>query len=200
MPRPARFDTDTFLDAAARLAAESGPSAVTMAAVARRAGAPSGSIYHRFPDRPALTATLWLRTVERFQAGFLHALGTEPADEAAVRAATHVAEWSRARPQEAAILLAGADVFGEQSWHATDRSRLTALNSTVGSELRRLAHRLGWRSGEQAERLVLTVVDLPYAVIRRRLAAGQPIDNQAVRSVARAARDLMKAENDGFTP
>lgn len=200
MPRPARFDTDTFLDAATRLAAESGPPAVTMAAVARRAGAPSGSIYHRFPDRPALTAALWLRTVEQFHAGFLNALGTDPADEAAVRAATHVAEWSRTHLQEAAILLAGADAFGQQTWHDADRRRLTALNSAVESALRRLVHRLGWRTGDQAERLVLAVVDLPYAIIRRHLAAGQPIKPRTVRSVTRAARNLINAENVGCRP
>lgn len=200
MPRPARFNSDTFLDAATALVAESGPAAVTMAAVARRAGAPSGSIYHRFPDRPALAAALWLRTVERFQACFLDALDTEPADDAAVRAATHVAEWARGHPQEAAILLAGADAFGQQDWHAPDRLRLAARDSAVESALRRLAHRLGWRTSEQIERLVLVIVDLPYAIIRRHLAAGQSVRPQIVSTVARAAQDLMNANDAGCTP
>ena len=48
MPRPAIFTLDELLDAAAALLAADGPSAVTMSAVARAAGAPSGSMYHRF--------------------------------------------------------------------------------------------------------------------------------------------------------
>ena len=54
MPRPAIFTLDELLDAAAALLAADGPSAVTMSAVARAAGAPSGSMYHRFPTRAAL--------------------------------------------------------------------------------------------------------------------------------------------------
>jgi AcrR family transcriptional regulator len=190
VPRPSRFDTDTFLDAAVQLAAESGPPAVTMAAVARRAGAPSGSVYHRFPDRASLTAALWLRTVVSFQAGLLDALRSDPAHDAAVLAATHVAEWSRAHPQHAAILLAGPDAFGQQDWPASARARLASANAALESALRQLARRLEWRTAEQAQRLVLIVVDLPYAVIRRHLSAGQPIDADTVEMITRAARDL----------
>lgn len=200
MGRPARFDTGTFLDAATRLAAESGPSGVTMAAVARRSGAPSGSIYHRFPDRPALAAALWLRTVERFQAGFLDALATEPPQQAAVRAAAHVVQWARAHRQEATILIAGADAFGQPSWHAPDRHRLAALNSAVEAALRQLAHRLAWHTGEQTERLALITVDLPYAAIRRYLAAGRPIPTRTVRAVTQAARDLINTDSTDREP
>src|SRR5690349_25083603 len=85
MGRPARFDADQLLDEALALAAEGGPEAVTMAAVAQRAGAPSGSLYHRFAGRSALLAALWLRTVADFQAGYLTALlddGAAPRDGA----------------------------------------------------------------------------------------------------------------------
>ncbi|WP_433060346.1 TetR/AcrR family transcriptional regulator [Dactylosporangium sp. CS-033363] len=74
MGRPARHDSGSLLDAAVRLVVAGGPKALTMAAVAREAGGPSGSVYHRFAGRPALAAALWLRTVERFQDGFLAAL------------------------------------------------------------------------------------------------------------------------------
>lgn len=74
--RPPRFDAPALLDAALKLAATGGPAAVTMAAVAKSAGAPSGSVYHRFPDRPALLSALWLRTLGGFQRGFLAELGS----------------------------------------------------------------------------------------------------------------------------
>ncbi|MEJ7734392.1 MAG: TetR family transcriptional regulator [Polyangiaceae bacterium] len=47
--RPAKFDREELLDAALALVAEGGPAALTLAALARAAGAPTGSIYHRFP-------------------------------------------------------------------------------------------------------------------------------------------------------
>src|SRR5690606_14827873 len=105
MGRPPRHDVDRLLDAAAALVAEGGPGAATMTAVARAASAPSGSVYHRFPGRPALLAALWLRTVERFQQGFLAALDTDPPAQAAPAAARHVVAWCRAHPNEARILL-----------------------------------------------------------------------------------------------
>lgn len=89
---------DSLLDVAADLTAAEGAAAVTMSAVAASAGAPSGSVYYRFPDRAMLLASLWLRTVERFQSGFSAALRTEPPQQAAVNAAHHVIEWSRNNP------------------------------------------------------------------------------------------------------
>ena len=73
MGRPARYDVDSLLDGAVALAASGGPAAVTMTAVASAVGAPSGSVYHRFPTRAALLSALWLRTLERFHAGLLAA-------------------------------------------------------------------------------------------------------------------------------
>ena len=75
MPRPASFTLDELLDAAAALLAADGPAAVTMSAVARAAGAPSGSMYHRFPTRAALCGELWIRTEERFHAGLSDGAG-----------------------------------------------------------------------------------------------------------------------------
>src|SRR3954470_5176231 len=102
MPRPARFTLDELLDAAAALLAAEGPSAVTMSAVARAARAPSGSMYHRFPTRAAMCGELWLRTEERFHAGFMAALSAhgDPQDRC-VAAARFTVQWCRDRPVEA---------------------------------------------------------------------------------------------------
>jgi AcrR family transcriptional regulator len=121
MGRPPRHDSDRLLDSAVTLAADAGPQAVTMSAVARTAGAPSGSVYHRFPDRPTLLAALWLRTVLRFQEGFLAALEEDPPLRGAVAAARHVVEWSKAHPPEARVLLYGARDFAEAEWPAQAR-------------------------------------------------------------------------------
>lgn len=99
MARPPRFDTDQLLDAAVALAAAGGPAAVTMSAVAQAVGAPSGSVYHRFAGRPALLAEVWLRTVERFQRGYLAVLDGEPDPHRAARAGSrYVVAWSRENP------------------------------------------------------------------------------------------------------
>src|SRR5258705_4453627 len=102
MPRPALFTVDELLDAAAALLAADGPSAVTMSAVARAAGAPSGSMYHRFPTRAALCGELWLRTEERFRAGVSAALATSADPQGrCVAAARFTVPLCRDQPGEA---------------------------------------------------------------------------------------------------
>jgi AcrR family transcriptional regulator len=59
MVRTARFSAKHFMDAAIALIAEGGPGAATMQAIARRVGAPTGSIYHRFASRSAILAAAW---------------------------------------------------------------------------------------------------------------------------------------------
>ena len=81
---------DDFVDAATRLFAEGGVRALTMNAVAREISAPSGSIYHRFPDRAALLAAMWFRTTGDFQRGYLDVLGDPATPAGAVRAAQRI--------------------------------------------------------------------------------------------------------------
>lgn len=173
MGRPPRYAADELLDAAVRLAADTGPQAVSMTAVAAAAGVPSGSLYHRFASRPALLAALWLRTVERFQEGFLAATTADPPQVAAVAAARHVITWAREHPAESRVLRYGASDFAEPEWPEAERERLANANAAVAAALRALADRLG--PAMEFERLAIAVVDLPYATIRRHTAAGRPL-------------------------
>ena len=145
MGRPPRYDNDSLLDAAVALSAGGGPQAVTMAAVIAAAGAPSGSLYHRFPNRPALQAALWLRTLERFQAGFLEAVAAEDGLLAALGAAAHTIAWSRAHHEEARVLLYGAADFGCESWPAPERARLASRQADVATAIDALAEKLSLR-------------------------------------------------------
>lgn len=201
MARPPRFSADELLDAALRLAAAGGPAHVTMSAVAADAGAPSGSVYHRFPGRPALLAELWLRTAESFQDGYLAALGLDPSPApnpgespdispdispdplaAARSAARHVVSWCRAHPAEAAVLRYGADDFGRADWSAQHRRRADEGDRRVRDAVAALAAALGARTPHDVERVALAVVELPYAVVRRHLrgASGLPAYAEAL--------------------
>ncbi|MBT2487281.1 TetR/AcrR family transcriptional regulator [Streptomyces sp. ISL-96] len=174
MARPTRYDTSLLLDAAVRLAAEGGPSAVTMAAVAKAVGAPSGSVYHRFPSRTALLAEVWLRTVERFQEGYvavLTASGGAPR-EAAVAASRHVVAWSRTNRDEAALLLHGPEAFGKDDWAPEQRDRADAGNRRVFGEIAALGAALGVSHPVEAERIALALIDLPLALVRRHVRGG----------------------------
>ncbi|KJY41969.1 TetR family transcriptional regulator [Streptomyces sp. NRRL B-1568] len=185
MARPPRFDSDQLLDAAVRLAAASGPGAVTMSAVASEVQAPSGSVYYRFPGRNALLAEVWLRTIERFQEGYLAALGSEaPSTSAAARqaaraAARHVVAWSRANPQEAALLLYCPEDFGRADWSEEHRHRADFDNHRVYTALAALASTLGADGPQDADRVTLALIDLPLSLVRRHLRADAPLPPHA---------------------
>lgn len=68
MARPRVHDFDQLLDAAERLAVESGPAAVTVRALSERAGVSNGAIYHAFGSRAGLVGQVWLRAARRFLA------------------------------------------------------------------------------------------------------------------------------------
>lgn len=101
MVRTARFDADAFVAAATSLVASGGPDAATLTAIAARVGAPTGSVYHRFPSRAAILAAAWLRA----HAGF--AARVRPALEAGEGrlAALALVAWARSEPEAAALLL-----------------------------------------------------------------------------------------------
>jgi AcrR family transcriptional regulator len=184
MPRPALFTLDGLLDAAAALLAADGPSAVTMSAVARAAGAPSGSMYHRFPTRAALCGELWLRTEERFHAGVTAALATlaDPQGRC-VAAARFTVQWCRDHPVEAQVLLAGADALCLAEWpdELADRRR------RLHRKLRRLLRGLP----SDIDRVNAAVIDIPHAVVRRHLIARHAIPASASAIVEQCARVLI---------
>jgi AcrR family transcriptional regulator len=188
MGRPPKHDVDTLLDAALALVVESGPPSVTMAAVARKVGAPSGSVYHRFPDRPALLAALWSRTLERFQFGLAEVLSCDPPMQAAVGAARYVVEWSSRNPSEARVLLAGATEFGVSGWSQPAQEWVNQTNAVLQVAFRRLGQRL---DDVDSDRLLIALIDLPYATVRRYLLARKPIPPRATDLVEQAVWALL---------
>lgn len=184
MPRPARYSVDELLDAAAALLATEGPAAVTMSAVARAVGAPSGSVYHRFPTRAALCGELWIRTEERFQGGFVDALGSPGGTaDRCVAAARFTVQWCRAHPVEAHVLLAGPDALDRTAWPDAVAIRRAGLHRAVNRVMREL--------DADPDRLRAALVDVPYAVVRRHLLAGQTIPASADAIVEDCARALI---------
>lgn len=161
-----------------------------MTAVADRLGAPSGSIYYRFPSRDHLAAGLWLRTVERFQDRFVGQLDAdgEPI-EVAVAIARGVVEWTIEHPDDAAVLtgfrrneLVADGVYLELA------QRADALGRQFDEALDRLATRLG----QPVDLTRLAVAGVPYAAVRPALGAGRSVPAWAADGVERAVRALLQ--------
>jgi AcrR family transcriptional regulator len=193
MVRGSKFDPEEFVDAALVLLSEGGPTAVTMAAIARRSGAPTGSIYHRFPGRSAVVAAAWLRALTAFAAEIESALLAAPPDRAAIA----LVAWSRAHPREARALFLNepASLFDTQPPEELsaairgqeariDAAFTVLLDDATGS---------GGRRAEAFARLRFAIIDGPIALIRPYLQTGEPIPG-FVDALAESLGRLMMAE------
>lgn len=176
MPRSAKFTEEQVLDAALRLVADGGPGAATIGAIAELMGAPSGSIYHRFKSRDLLLARLWIRTIKRFQQGFIEALGSDDLDAAAFGAALYNVRWSREHLDEAKVLLLYRSQDLAARWPQELGKELATLNADVFAAITDHARRRYGQDSDGAalRRVVFALVDVPYAAGRRHLIAGEP--------------------------
>ena len=164
------------MDAAMRLVAKGGPSAATISGIAGMLDAPVGSIYHRFGSRDLLLARLWVRTIKRFQRGFIEALEAGDVDQAAFGAALYNVDWTRDHLDEAKVMLLYRAEDLAEKWSEELGEELSTLNAGVVAAIRAHATR---RYGEEADaaavrRVVFALVDVPYAAGRRHLIAGEP--------------------------
>jgi len=173
MGRPALHARSTILDCAKCVSAEVGPHKLTIAAVAERAGAPVGSIYHRYASRHEILAAVWLDLVEEFQGRFLAELeGGDPV-AAALAAVRYTCRWVRRHPCEARLmLLHRRKDFAAERWPQRYRRRAERLAAQARESLQRYAARLLGRSRPLELRIVrFVLVDLPTAALKRDIEA-----------------------------
>ena len=186
MPRPRSHDLDTVLDAARAIVLEQGARAATVAAIAKRSGAPTGSLYHAFGSRRpvagrgvgegghALAAGLARRRRARRPApgrrehGALAARVRARAHRGHAPAARHAPRGPRRRSRRRR----------RRSTRPSSRPSPRSPPASTGPA----AH----------ERAVLATVDLPYGAIRRRLLGGKPPPHALDGPVAAAARAILE--------
>lgn len=191
MPRSPSFTHDQILDAARDAAFEHWRSA-TVGHVTALLGAPSGSIYHRFPSRDVLFATAWIRSIKAFQAGLTSAADTDEPIEAIVRTALWIPDFCRRHPRDARMMT----VFRYADLIATGppqlQDELRDLNAPVAAHLRRLTERrYGRITPHGLEVIALACRDSPYGIVRPLI--GEPIPawiDDAVRVTSTALAHL----------
>lgn len=191
MGRPTVHDSDALLDAAVALFARGGVRAVTMAAVAREARAPSGSVYHRFPDRGSLLAALWQRTARDFEAAYRAVLGPRPTADAVVEGAVWIVDWCRANPGVAAVLDAGAQAFEPGTWPDGIRRAHAATVRVRDRELAALVDSLAADTGVAHDEIAFAMVGLPIAVVSGHLRVAEPVPAGATDLVRRLSSRVL---------
>jgi AcrR family transcriptional regulator len=195
VPRPARFDQDTILDAALRvISGEPGLAGLSTEAIAVEMGGNVGSIYYRFPSKDHLLAGLWIRCARQGQAGMIAALDTGDLDTATVDAALHYPRWARHDVPAARVLAALGREQLIPVWPDDLAAELATVNDDLADAVRRFAHRRYGTATRARERAVtFALLDLPAAAIRRYLLAGRPPPESLDPVVLAAARGALGA-------
>jgi AcrR family transcriptional regulator len=174
MPRHPKFDSNAVIDITARLAARH-PAEATIARIAAELDAPTGSIYHRFRSRDELLGEVWLSAAAAFQSAFAAQMVGDNAFEAGLAAARWVPSRVRERFDEARILmLHRREDFAAPHWPAPMQARARQLSGEMLARFDALAERLGIHDDIGRQRVRFAVVELPLAVVRPHLRAGNP--------------------------
>ncbi len=196
MGRP-RFSHADFLAAALAVAAERGPAAVTVGAVAERLRAPTGSFYHRFASRGVLLGTLWLRTVLDFQQGVGAALDAGDG----LAAALHTPAWVREHPDEARLLLLHhRDDFVQGDWPEPLREQVAAMAERNRAGTARFARLVFREDGpEELRRAQFLLAEVPVAAVRQHVRCREP-PPPVVDALIRATFHAVVADHRGSRP
>jgi AcrR family transcriptional regulator len=168
----AKFSQLDFLSAALAIAAEHGPSAVTVASITQRLRAPTGSFYHRFTSRNVLLGVLWLRTVLDFQQGISAALDAGDG----LAAAPHTPAWVREHLDEARLLLLyDRRDFVQGEWPEELRERVAEMTPRAEAGAARRALAIFGRDGPEERRLAdFLIAEVPVAAVRQHVVRGEP--------------------------
>ncbi len=193
MGRKAKFDKQALAQAALHLAAEGGPRAVTIAAIAERIGAPTGSFYHRYSSRDQLLGELWMDVVESFQRELVERLAEARDVEGAAQAALLMVSWTREHlPESRLLLLHHRRDFMPGDWPPALVERAAALDAQLGAALTAFARRAFGRSGKDVmTRLRFALLDAPFGGIKPYVRAGTPAPHIVDELVADVVRCIL---------
>ena len=184
MVRIAKYNDNSFIDAAIDIAAQCGIVSVSMAAIAIKAGAPIGSVYHRFDSRSTILARAWLKV----KSDFRHDVASlwQHGDTWAAVAA--LLTWCRDKPTYARFLLqcdTYPDVGGPLApdLHVLIEAEQAALEACF------LLCAQDRTSALPALRFLL--IDAPIAIVKPYLISHQPIPSCA-EALLRVSHDAVR--------
>lgn len=191
MARPQKYSVDDLLDAAAA-AVQAHGRAVTLQQVAQTAGAPMGSLYHRFDSRDDLLARLWVRSIQRFHVGLLTAGDEADPLEALLAMATHIPRFCRDNPADALAMTLHRQPVLAAATSGELHEVVTAINDEVNARYATLG-RAHWGRLTTRRRLILMLACLqsPYGLVRPYCGGDVPKElDEVVRASSAAILEL----------
>jgi AcrR family transcriptional regulator len=197
MARPRIHAPETLLDAAEELVIEHGRANLTVRALADRAGASNGSIYHAFGSVENVVAKAWLHRAQQFLEVQRTAVDAELAAGNAVgavqAAADTPARLHELEPTAARLLTAlRRDDVLTDGVPEDVAAALRDLDRDLAAVLRRLARAVWDRTDRAAVDVVTTcVVRLPAALLFPEIRAGRvrPLTRRQLAAAVAAVLD-----------
>lgn len=189
MVRNAHFDQDSFILSAIELVSLGGPASATMSAIAKNAGAPTGSLYHRFPSRTALLGAAWITALGSMSDHMLPLLNQKRTDQA-VQALIH---WIEENPAFARLIMLyeESDIIDgplPDSLH----TKLSQTHRALGKALTNLLKSLGKDLSPANMALVnFALFDGPIAAMKPSLRGQQKISRQCSEAALACCRTTL---------
>ncbi len=184
MVRTAKFDDNSFIQSAITLISMGGPAAATMASIAASAGAPTGSIYHRFKSRSALLGAAWVHCLGSMTDDMLPLL-EQGQSAGAIVALIH---WAGENPEMARlIMLYGENDLIDGELPAELHKKLNGINKKLGAGLSALLkHRKKDLSASNLALVNFAIFDGPIAAMKPTLRMKQASPSLKCREAALA--------------
>ncbi|MEV0294343.1 helix-turn-helix domain-containing protein [Nocardia sp. NPDC050710] len=197
MPRARVHDLDRLMDAAEKMAVDSGPAAVTVRALSEVTSVSNGAIYHAFGSRAGLMGRVWLRAAQRFLAlqrdAVEHALtavsSRDSPVEAVVAAADSPAEFLVQHPISGRFLLTVQrdELLGSSEIPDDVADELRKLDRTLVALLIQLSRGVWNRSDRESVAIIRDcVVELPTALLLRGKRNPDPAVRERLAAAVRA--------------
>ena len=187
------FSTEAILDSAREVIVTRGARGATVEAIARAAGVPVGSIYHRFDSLAELLARTWLRAARRSQERALAVpVSADRPLDSAIAVALAMYDHCLEQPEDTLLL----DALGRTQLLEMElgklRGELETANERVEALMAGLARSLYGRADRRTRDLVLlALVDMPHGFAHRQLVSGTltPARRERLPAAVRAALD-----------
>jgi AcrR family transcriptional regulator len=186
MVRLAKYNEDSFIESAIQIAAQCGIGAVSMASIASVAGAPIGSLYHRFDSRNAVLARAWLKV----RADFRDEVSCHWACGDTWAAVEALVQWCRSKPVYARFMLQSDEApdFGELP--PALRAELEADQAELDAAFLRCVETLPARVDNPDHVLRFILIGAPVAIVKPFLNQDLPIP-PSINAVLRSSHDAV---------
>ncbi len=166
MGRRAHISGEDLVGAAARVCARLGLSRASIDAIAREAGVPVGSVYHRVDSRAALLAEVWIAAAQAFGAEFFEHLSRAESLDSAAEVALVTPRFTRKNHTGAVALFAyRRDDFLDGA-PAQARERAARLSSDLQKGIGDAARRLLPEDKRGREKMAVALLGVPYGAVR----------------------------------